>query len=68
MESKNIDLDIYGRKYRICKQQETWLVMIAGMDGKFRDADIIIPSSVPEHKIKVYLEDLLHEYEAFLRD
>lgn len=65
MGSRNVDLTIYGRKYRVLKYENKWQVLIGGSDGKFRPSDIIIPFSVSEHNIKRYLEDLLHEYETF---
>jgi hypothetical protein len=65
MERKILDLNIYGRKYRVLKYENKWQVLIGGSDGKFRPSDIIIPFSVSEHNIKRYLEDLLHEYEPF---
>lgn len=66
MEVVIMDLTIYGMQYRVLKYENKWQVLIEGRDGKFRPSDIILSSSVPEHNIRRYLEDLLHECEAFL--
>jgi len=61
-----MDLEIFGRRLRIQKEKEGWTVMIIGKDGKTRiSEDILIPSTLREHEIRQYLEDLLHEYAPY---
>lgn len=55
--------DVYGRKLEILWKQDRWQILIAGSEGKKRIfTDIVIPASIKEHELIVYLSDLCHEW------
>lgn len=63
MPGDPLEMEIYGKRFRVRRERENWVVLIIGQDGKTRvSEDICIPSSMREHEIRRYLEDLLHEY------
>ena len=53
---------VFGQKLEIIRQQEKWVALLIGRDGKKRPArDIFIPSEIREADLTIWLEDQLHE-------
>lgn len=56
-------LYVYGRKIEILRSNDKWSVFYLGNEGKKRTAhDIVIPPELEKDEIKIYMEDLLHEW------
>jgi len=54
--------DVYGRQVLVIREEDHWAAYYVGTDGKRRSAtDIVIPASVAEADLAVYLADLFHE-------
>lgn len=59
-----IDIHLYGRKFRALRENDHWIVMEHGKEGVFaRRSEIVLSPQLPSHKIKLALQDLLHELE-----
>jgi hypothetical protein len=58
----NHRFDVFGREVLVLREQDHWAAYYMGTDGKRRSAkDIVIPTSVAEADLAVYLADLFHE-------
>ena len=56
-------IDAFGRELEISRHDGEWKVFDLGSEGKKRSArDIVVPSTVNESELMVYLADLLHEH------
>ncbi len=56
---------IYGKLIGVDRSGNHWNAYRIGTEGKYRDADFIIPDEVTEEEINGYLADLFHESAAF---
>jgi hypothetical protein len=54
--------DVFGRMMGVDRKDDRWQVYDLGPDGKRREArDIMIPASVPEEQLALYLAEIFHE-------
>ncbi len=59
-----INIHLYDRKFRVLRENDQWIVMEHGEEGVFaRRYEIVLSPQLPSHKIKLALQDLLHELE-----
>ncbi|MGK8972810.1 DUF7661 family protein [Burkholderia cenocepacia] len=51
----------FGRRLAVVRRNDRWAVFDLGVEGKRRQADLHIPSTLAADELAQYLGDLLHE-------
>jgi len=60
---KSLIYDVFGRQVLISRTENGWTAWYLGPEGKKRPApDLVVPKSMPESEMPLYLGDLCHEW------
>ena len=61
MESIELRLEVYGRRFAAVHGPSGWHVFHIGNEGKRRPAEISLPASLSPEEVPEFMADLLHE-------
>jgi hypothetical protein len=53
--------DVFGRIMAVVRQDDAWVVLHVGQEGKRRRAEFEIPPFIAAEELAQYLDDVFHE-------